>query len=114
MNKSVGSGLDLPAFPPPATALELVRMPEPTPRMAAVRVLGFYYALDPSMPSVKASRLSKVESRLDACVNRNRAARGVLVNHAALHYKYDAPDGRNVFQRIPIERDDIRLQTRRD
>jgi hypothetical protein len=61
------------------------------------------------MTSAKASRLSKVESRLDTRINRNRAARGVLVNHAALHYKYDAPDGRNVFQRIAIERDDVRL-----
>src|SRR6266852_1193174 len=63
-----------------------------------------------SMPSVKASRLSKVESRLDACVNRNRAARGVLINRAALHYKYAAPHGRDVFKRIPIECDDVRLQ----
>lgn len=52
----------------------------------------------------------KVESRLDACINRNRVARGVLVNYAALHHKYDAPDGRNVFEGIPIKRDDVRLQ----
>src|SRR5712691_3457621 len=32
-----------------------------------------------------------LESRLDASVNRDRVARGVLVNHAALHYKYDVP-----------------------
>jgi hypothetical protein len=81
---------------------------------ANARVRGFYSVVDPLMPSVKASRLSKVESRLDARVNRNRAARDILVNHSALHYKYDAPDGRNVFQRIPIERNDVRLQARRD
>ncbi len=55
-------------------------------------------------------RLRTVESRLDASVNRDRAARDVLVNHAAPHNKYDAPDGGNVFQRIAIERNDVRLQ----
>ena len=34
MNRSVGSGLDLPAFLPPGTALELVRTPEPAPLVA--------------------------------------------------------------------------------
>src|ERR1700676_508146 len=60
--------------------------------------------------SAKPSRLSKLESRLDACIKRNRAARGVLVNHAALHYKYNAPNGGDVFQRVSIERNDVRLK----
>src|ERR1700720_3561449 len=60
--------------------------------------------------SAKPSRLSRLESRLDASVRRNRAARGVLVNHAALHYKYHAPNGGDVFQRVSIERNDVRLK----
>jgi len=51
-----------------------------------------------------------VESRLDARIERNRAPGGVLVNNAALHYKYNAPNGCDVFQRISIERNDVRLQ----
>lgn len=38
----------------------------------------------------------------------------VLVNDAALHHKYDSPHGSNVFQRISIECDDVRLQSGRD
>src|ERR1700722_10974023 len=64
--------------------------------------------------STKPSRLPKVESRLDACTKRNHSAGGVLVNHAALHYKHDAPNVGIVFQRVPIERNiernDVRLQ----
>ena len=51
-----------------------------------------------------------VSSRLDARTERNRAPSSVLVNNAALHYKYNAPNGCDVLQRISIERNDIRLQ----
>src|ERR1700747_2056881 len=60
--------------------------------------------------SAKPSRLSKLESRLDASIKRNRAARRVLVNHAALHYKYHGPNSGDVFQRVSIERNDVRLK----
>src|ERR1700686_5452209 len=64
---------------------------------------------DNSRSSAKPSRLPKVESRLDTCIKRNRAARGVLVDHAALHYKHNAPNGGDVFQRVSIKRNDVRL-----
>src|SRR5271155_329101 len=38
------------------------------------------------------------------------ARRGVFVNHAAFHDEYDAPDGRNVFQRIPVESYEVGLK----
>ena len=47
-------------------------------------------------------------------MNRHRTVRGVLVNHASLHHKYDSPDGGNVFQQIAVERDDVRLKTGRE
>ncbi|MGA2377583.1 MAG: hypothetical protein ABSF72_18885 [Candidatus Sulfotelmatobacter sp.] len=43
-------------------------------------------------------------------INRRRGTRGVLVNYASLHHKYDPADGGNVFQWIAIERDDVRLK----
>src|SRR5260370_17762437 len=69
---------------------------------------------DNSRSSAKPSRLPKVESRLDTCIKWNRAARGVLVDHAALHYKHDAPNGGDVFQRVLIERNYFRLKSRAD
>lgn len=54
-----------------------------------------------------------IQSRLDASIFRNRAACGVLVSDATLHYKHDAPDGRDVLYRIAIERDNVRLKSRR-
>ena len=39
---------------------------------------------------------------------------GVLVNDPALHHEHDAPHGRDVFQRIAVERNDVGLQARRD
>jgi hypothetical protein len=36
---------------------------------------------------------------------------GILIDDPALHDKYNAPDGGDVFQRVSIERDDVRLQT---
>jgi hypothetical protein len=64
----------------------------------------------------RASSQSVEQKRDELCgcasrKNRDCATRSVLVNHAAPHHKYDAPDGRNVFQRIAIERNDVRLQT---
>src|ERR1017187_7035189 len=59
--------------------------------------------------SAKPSRLPKVESRLDACIKRQLAARGVLGPPAPLHYKHSAPNGGDVFQRVSIERNDVRL-----
>src|SRR6266403_59796 len=35
--------------------------------------------------------------RLYTRINRNRPARNILVNHAALHHEYHAPHRRNVF-----------------
>src|SRR2546423_4940830 len=46
------------------------------------------------------------KSGLDARVDRNRVARDVLVNDAALHHEDDAPNSRDVFQRVAVERDD--------
>ena len=51
---------------------------------------------------------------MDTCINRDRAMRGVLVNRAALHYKYDSPDGCDVFQWIAFDRDDIGLKAGRN
>src|ERR1700686_3667459 len=65
---------------------------------------------DNSRSSAKPSRLPKVESSLDTCIKRNRAARGVLVDHAALHKNPTAPNGGDVFQRVSIERNDVRLK----
>src|SRR5258708_14642310 len=69
---------------------------------------------DNSRSSAKPSRLKKVESRLDNCKKRNRAARGVLVDHAALHYKHNATNGGDVFQRASIEPNDVPLKARGD
>jgi hypothetical protein len=40
----------------------------------------------------------------------NRAVCNVLTNDAALHYKYDAANSCDVFQRITIEGNDVGLQ----
>src|SRR6516225_10706022 len=45
---------------------------------------------------------------------RVSCARGVFVNSTALHDKDNAPNGGDVFQWIPIERDDVRLEAGRD
>src|SRR5258708_12788261 len=66
---------------------------------------------DNSRSSAKPSRLKKVESRLDNCKKRNRAARGVLVDHAALHYKHNATNGGDVFQRVSIAPHDSPFKT---
>ncbi len=47
-------------------------------------------------------------------MNRNGVARGVLVNNASLHHKYDSSNRHGVFQWITIERDEVRLQLRRN
>src|SRR5690349_7742906 len=44
----------------------------------------------------------------------NRAVCNVLTNDAALHYKYDAANSCDVFQRIAIEGNDVGLQARCD
>jgi len=59
--------------------------PSPTPRPSAIG---------------STQQCSHIESRLDACINRNRLTRDVLVNNATLHYKDDAANGRDVFQRV--------------
>ena len=43
-------------------------------------------------------------------------SRGVLhsLNDTPLHHKYDAPNGSDVFQRISIKRNDVRLQAGRN
>src|SRR5438067_2309175 len=58
----------------------------------------------PALASFNIRLAAVVASRLGACINGNRAARGVLVNNAALHHKYNAPNRRDVFQRVAIER----------
>jgi len=42
----------------------------------------------------------------------NCAVRGILVNNTALHDKYDAANGGDVFQRIAIKGNDVGLQSR--
>src|SRR5579872_5825404 len=53
-------------------------------------------------------------SRYDARVARNVMTSNVLVNHAAFHNEHNAADCGDVIQRISIESDNIRLQSRRD
>lgn len=48
-------------------------------------------------------------SGLDACVNRDHAARDTLVNDAALHHEDHSPHGRDVFQRVAVEGNDVCL-----
>ena len=56
----------------------------------------------------------RARSMNDSSVNRNSPGRDVLIDYAALHNEHNPPDGRDVFQRITIERDDVRLQTHGD
>jgi len=63
--------------------------------------------------TTKPSRLP-VAPRLDAGIKRNHSAGRVLVNHAALDYKHNAPNAGNVFQRVSIERNDVRLKAAGD
>ena len=71
--------------------------------------LKWYDAMATTRPDTEPEGVA-VESRLHACIGRNRAPRSVFENNAALHHKCDAPNGRDVFQRISTERNHVGLQ----
>ena len=55
-----------------------------------------------------------IGSLLAICVSRGCAPSGVFVHGTALHHKHHAPDSGDVFQRISMQRDDVRLHAGRD
>lgn len=67
-----------------------------------------------SRVSIGSESVCKLLHSLTPRSNGNRAVFIVLVNNAAFHHKCDAPHRRNLFQRIAVESNDVRLQTGHD
>src|SRR6266480_1945838 len=77
---------------------------------ATLRVISLLESCQPPRKADEACRTLVCTLKIRALVLLNP----VLVNHTALHHKYDAAHGCDVCQRIAIKRDDVCLQTGRD
>src|ERR1700723_791762 len=69
--------------------------------------------LEPLRPKGEDSQATLRITTLTLAPEGSHRPLGVLVN-AALHYKHNAPNGGIVFQRVPIERNDVRLKAGED